>query len=265
MWLGRIIGSFFGFLLAKIPGAILGYIVGNLFDKGFLKQRLSPQQQAHIQHVFFRISFLVMGHIAKADGRISEDEIRVAKRIMDQMRLTSEQKRQAVAYFNEGKQPHFNFEAAINELADTCRHQKLLLRMFIEMQFQAAIADGAIGPNKQAILNTICQRLGIGVSFAQFAQMYENLYGGAQQQQQRQYQQARRTYRPSLSDDYKLLGISENASKHEIKRAYRRLMSQHHPDKLIAQGLPEEMIKMTTDKTQKIQAAYERIRQARGF
>ena len=71
------------------------------------------------------------------------------------------------------------------------------------------------------------------------------------------------TARTSLKDAYRLLGVSDGASDAELKKAYRRLMSQHHPDKLVAKGLPEQMVKDATEKTQQIKAAYELIRKSR--
>ena len=62
-----------------------------------------------------------------------------------------------------------------------------------------------------------------------------------------------------------MLNVQPDAGEAEVKRAYRRLMSQHHPDKLVSKGLPEEMVKVATRKTQEIKAAYEKIREARGF
>ena len=71
--------------------------------------------------------------------------------------------------------------------------------------------------------------------------------------------------RPSLHDAYAVLGVEKDASDAEVKRAYRRLRSQHHPDKLVSKGLPEEMMKVATQKTYEIRQAYERVREARGL
>jgi len=76
---------------------------------------------------------------------------------------------------------------------------------------------------------------------------------------------ARRTTDLSLSDAYELLGVENTAEQNTVKRAYRKLMSQHHPDKLVSKGLPPEMIKIATEKTQHIKAAYELIKASRGW
>ena len=194
MWIGKLIGTFFGFMLAHIPGAILGFFVGNFFDKGFVAQyRLNPKQQSQAQATFFRITFLVMGHIAKADGRVSENEIQVARSIMQRMHLNEQQMRQAMDYFNQGKQPDFNLAEALNELSRACHRQRLLLRIFAEIQFQAAASAGNLGANKQKILHQICDQFGLSMAYSQFAGMYEHFFGGGGPRQQ--YQQSY-TYKP---------------------------------------------------------------------
>jgi len=264
IWWGKIIGAVFGFLLTgSIFGAFLGMLVGNLFDRGLrTKQhgwRWNTQQQHQTQQIFFKTTFSVMGHVAKADGHISENEIRVARSIMQRMRLTDPQRREAINYFNVGKQPHFNLEQALNELLQNCHQQRILLKMFVEIQYQAAMANSGVGSAKQRILETIYQHLGFSPTFQQDRSYYQHTYSGSGSQGRRQ------PGKPSLKDAYAVLEIAETANNADIKRAYRKQMSQNHPDKLIAQGLPEAMIKIATDKTQKIQGAYEQIKKARGL
>ena len=264
--LGKIIGAFFGFLfLRSLFGVLLGLMVGNLFDRGFrfgFRAKLGNSrrhQSSHVQKIYFKSTFMVMGNIAKADGRVTEDEIRVARSVMAKMQLSEEKKREAIHYFNVGKQASFRLEPVLTELFQSCRQQRLLLRMFVEIQFQAAMANRYVDPSQRRILEQICKRLGITPFFSQY-QSYS-------QQQHSQYSYNRRApiKRDTLQQAYSLLEIPQTATQAEVKKAYRKLMSQHHPDKLMAKGLPEEMIKIATDKTQKIRAAYEEIKKARGF
>jgi len=264
-WWGRLIGGIFGYLLTGSPlGAVFGYFVGNLFDRGIRSNWRIPlwSQQGFkssaIQQIFFKVTFLVMGHVAKSDGRVSEDEIRVARVIMQRMQLSEAQKLAAIRYFNQGKQADFKLQAILNELMAACHHNQLLLKMFIDIQYQAAMANGSIGSAKRHILENVYQRLGFSVH----SQQQRRSYSSSQRQYQRSSYQSPAS---SLGDAYATLEISSQANNHEVKRAYRKLMSQNHPDKLIAQGLPEEMVRLATDKTQKIRAAYEQIRAARGF
>ena len=264
---GRAIGTLLGWFTLGPFGLLIGFLVGSVFDRGFSIQMLghggfgSNQSAIHqTQQIYFQTTFEVMGHVAKADGRITEQEIHAAETIMKKMRLNTQQRQQAIQFFSNGKQNDFNLAQALQQLKQACARHRMLLQMFVEIQFQAAIADGQIGVNKQRILETICQLLGVAPMFVRFADLFGSARQGGGRQQYQPFQG-----KPRLDDDYRLLNIAADASDSEVKRAYRRFMSQNHPDKLIAKGLPEEMIKIATEKTQQIQAAYDRIKVARGI
>lgn len=269
-WNGKIIGLILGALIAGPIGLVIGLIIGHLFDIGVFDQWLEsigihrhPAQnsQAQIQQVFFNSTFTVMGYIAKADGRVSEREIQIARRVMQQMGLDAHMQQEAIALFNLGKQPDFDIQSAIHELKRACWRRPILLRTFIEIQLQIAMADGHINSKKREAIEFICQQLGLyGFNFSQFERRYR-----AEQNYQRYTQQPRQDPRQHLHDAYQILGVTAKASNAEIKKAYRRLMSKHHPDKLIAKGVPPEMVKIATQKTQQIKKAYETIKNARGI
>lgn len=251
---GRIFGFFFGWYLAGPGGAFIGLLLGNIVDRSVYRgYYYSQAEQRFIQDTYFRVTFQVMGHVAKSDGRVSENEIRAASNVMDRMRLNPNQRQLAIKFFNEGKEPDFNLSRTLDELVQRCHRQKVLLQMFVEIQFNAAKTDGLDSHNKRRILEIICQRLGYRPVF--YYQGYGKREGTKFQTESQQ----------TLQSDYQLLELSQNASVADIKRAYRKQMSRNHPDKLIAQGLPDEMIRIATNKTQQIRAAYERIRQAKGF
>lgn len=264
MWWGKLIGGFFGALLAGPFGVVIGVLIGHAFDRGLNISHVFVGSQSgvhtHSQEVFFNSTFLVMGHIAKADGYVSEREIQVAESVMARLGLTGAAKQKAINFFREGKQSSFNLEKTLDDLFQACRRNPILLQMFVEIQWQVAHADGSLSADKQQIFQTICQRLGITLyNFSAFEDFFRTGY-------QQSYQRAETvTPRNKLSEAYKLLGITETASDAEVKKAYRRLMSQNHPDKLIAKGLPEEMVKLATEKTQNISAAYDLVCKARGM
>ena len=145
--------------------------------------------------------------------------------------------------------------------------------MFLEIQLQAAFADGELHPNEREVLFVIADELGI--SRAQFDQFLRMMQGGAQfggGSQQRSYgqhggnagwQQAQRG--PTLEDACNVLGVKPTDDAATVKRAYRKLMNEHHPDKLVAKGLPPEMMEMAKQKAQEIQKAWELIKEQRGF
>ncbi|AWN73291.1 co-chaperone DjlA [Legionella anisa] len=290
-WWGKIIGAFFGYLIDGPIGAIFGLLVGNFFDRGLYSYFSNPhwvyytEKRKAIQKVFFEATFSIMGHLAKADGRVSEQELNMARLFMDEMRLSNEQKTLAKHFFNEGKQPHFNLDTALENLKKICEENRDLLRLFIDIQYRAAQADG-LDSKKIKVLDKIFSKLGFAPLHKQY-RFYED-FGDANyssepqndaKQQSEESQQSyssshsyssysRYNYQPTktnLDYAYALLEVPSDASKQEVKKAYRRLLSRNHPDKLISQGLPQEMIKMANEKTQKIVKAYELICTSKGW
>lgn len=261
-WNGKITGAIIGLLLGHPLWVIVGIAIGHLFDIDFfsrLFQKSLAKNAEQVQRVFFDSTFSVMGYLAKADGRVSESEIREAEKIMQQMELSQELRREAIRLFNQGKQPDFDLNAAMQRLKLACRQFPNLLRTFLEIQMQIANAEGQISRGKRAALQAICAELGI--SAFMFDQFEQQAY--AEQSYQRYYHQPRANPVQHLADAYQVLNINKEASDAEVKKAYRRLISQNHPDKLMSQGLPPEMIKLANERTQKIKSAYETIKKAR--
>ena len=259
-WLGKVVGGAFGFLLGGPLGAILGASVGHQFDEGLhgiqIDEQLSPGDQHRVQMAFFSATFSVMGHIAKADGRVTTAEINLAKRIMSELALTDEMRVAAINLFEQGKDSNFPLYGVLDQFRRECHRRTHLIRMFLEIQIQAAYADGVLDQAEEAVLRKICTHLGI----SRFD--YESIKLQFQAQQ-RFYGQDQRKPAEILDDAYAMLGVPEAATDAEVKKAYRRLMSQHHPDKLVAKGLPEEMMTLAKEKTQKIRKAYEVVRDSR--
>lgn len=262
-WWGKVIGGAFGFMLGGPLGAVLGAALGHNFDRG-LSQTFRTNQATfgnteRIQSAFFTATFSVMGHVAKADGRVSEIEISMANQIMSQMMLDAEQRKVARRLFNEGKQAEFDLSGVLSQFKQECHRRSHLVQMFLEIQIATLLADGVVQKKEREIIHEIGRYLGINsqvidqlISMVQGQQYYEQSRGSSQT-----------TTARDLREAYAVLGIDTSASDDEVKKAYRRLMNQHHPDKLVSKGLPEEMIKIATEKTQDIKEAYEQIKQSR--
>lgn len=269
-WWGKIIGGAFGFLVGGPLGGLLGVALGHGFDKGLEQVSRSTLHwppftaQEQTQTAFFTATFSVMGHLAKSDGRVTRDELGVATDLMRQMHLSPEQSRVAQRLFNEGKAPDFPLDAVLEQFRRTCHSSRNLMRLFIEIQLYAALADGAMHPHERRLLVYVCRRLGVAHrEFLDLEAMIEaelrfRRAGGAREE-------TLEGRADGLADAYALLNVSPDVSDAELKRAFRRLISQHHPDKLVASGLPEEMMKLATQKTQEIKLAYDRIKKARGL
>ena len=232
---GKVIGLVLGLLSgAGFWGIVFGLAIGHLIDKvrGAKGQAWFANNQTR-QTLFFLTTFQVMGHLTKSKGRVTEADIQIASLLMDRMQLRS-----------------------------ACFGRFDLIRMFLEIQIQAAFADGSLHPNERQVLYVIAEELGISrIQFDQFLRMMEGgqQFGGGQGG----YQQAQRG--PTLEDACSVLGVKSSDDATTIKRAYRKLMSEHHPDKLVAKGLPPEMMEMAKQKAQEIQAAYDLIRREKGF
>lgn len=268
---GKILGAFFGFSIAGPIGALFGIFVGNLFDKGlgYAKPADPGSIRGQTRKVFNHVTFSVMGHIAKSDGRVSEEEIEAARSVMETLRLSVAEQREAIESFAQGKLPSFQLGLVLTELRHACRQQPTLLKMFVEMQYNAVISTHRrVDIHKQRLLNSIFEQLGF-VPMFRTQQSYQRSQGN-QYSQYSQYSNSQRQYyhEPQVDEvaqAYQTLGISASSTATEIKKAYRKKMSVHHPDKLIAKGLSEKQVKQGTEQAQKIQAAYEKVRQLRGF
>ena len=281
--LGTLIGGAIGWSLGGPLGAMLGASLGSSIGGGSRSRRggewtgtrrhapppppppggrwagtrarrgpmPNPVEERRV--AFFVATFGVMGHIAKADGQVSEEEARLAREIMRGLELDREDRQLAVRLFNAGKAPDFDLDAALGQLRRMCGQRRNLLRNFVEIQFRAAWADGSMHPAERRILNHVGAFLGF--SPREMAQMERVACAGLQPERPGPEEQ--------LREAYGVLGIERSASDAELRKAYRRLMRQHHPDRLAAQGLPEEMKAEATRRSQQITSAYQTVRNAR--
>ncbi len=259
-WKGKFFGALVGLLATRsLWGAVIGACIGHLFDQGSAASSAAGMSPT-ISEVFFRTTFELMGHVAKSDGRVSESEIDAARRLMLELNLGSAEIAHAIACFRTGKAASYNVELAIERLREVCGLRHDLLRAFIELQLRAALAGNGMPPTARTILTRVAERL--GMSGLEFARMEAALRARGQA---RSAAAGDRSRGKPLAACYAELEVEQSATDQEVTKAYRRQMSRHHPDKLVANGLPESMAQMAKEKTQRIQEAYEEIRAARGM
>jgi DnaJ like chaperone protein len=269
-WKGAFLGGVIGLMATRtVLGALFGALIGILIEQsGALGVAAGGQRAAHsisISDEFFRTTFELMGHVAKSDGRVTEAEIDAARRLMHELQLGPREINIAIACFQAGKSTAYDAELGVERLRDACGQRYDLLRAFMELQLRAALAGNGISPPARAILMRVAERL--GMSGLEFAYMEAALRARAAHAQHQAYG-ASAGSRPaagagSLAGCYAELEIDADITDQEVTKAYRRQMSRHHPDKLVANGLPESMAQMAKEKTQRIQEAYEGIRAAR--
>lgn len=263
MFFGKVIGAVIGFLVLGIFGLLVGLFVGHLFDRGLVRtlRFASPENIARIKQSFFETTFLLSGHIAKADGRISQQEVDHTEMVIRQMGLSGDQRKHAIDLFRRGAAPDFRPDAAIDAFVATCGPQRQLQQTLLFFLISLALADQHIDRAEHLALQNIAGQLGIDtraleqmLRMAQAQGHFHGTGGGPGVQPG-----------TGLADAYAALGLEQSVDDKALKRAYRKLMSENHPDKLIAQGVPEDMIRLATERSQEIQAAYDMIRKSRGL
>lgn len=263
-WIGKLGGGILGFVLGGGPvGAAIGAAIGHQFDRGAGRTEWpwSPASPAERRRLFFVATFRALGQVAKADGRVSEDEIATARALMAEMRLGPDDVRRAIALFTEGKRPGFPVEDDAAALRAAAQGYPELLRTFLEIQVDFALANGGPTAAQRRVLERLA--VAVGADVAGLARLEALL-------------RARRSFRArpagagplpgdALAAAYRVLGIDASVSDKAVKDAYRRLVNEHHPDKQAARGLPESMREVAKERTREILAAYELVRAQRGM
>ncbi len=261
MFYGKLIAGALGLLVAGPIGLLVGLFAGHFFDRGLgqVFVQFSPENVARIKASFFETTFLLLGYLAKVDGRISQEEVDHTEMIIAQMQLSPEQRREAIDLFQRGSKSEFNLDSTLARFLETCdRHHKLQQTLMLFL-VSLALADQSVDEPEREALHLIGGRLGFNAAQVdQFVQMAQ-----AQARFHRSDGGTTGPSRQTLGDAYAALGVAPDVGDAALKKAYRRLMSQNHPDKLIAKGVPEDMVKVATEKSQEISAAYDMVRKHR--
>lgn len=255
----KLIGIAAGYYFFGWWGVFFGLIIGAVIDRvrALGQGALNPLQNAVRQAVFLETVFIAMGKLAKADGHVSQHEIDHAEEFMQKLGMTAEHRQLAISWFRKGADPAFDIEPALQRFMAVCGHTRNLKDVLLVYLIVMALADGHFHPAEEALLTDMAGRLGYGpAAFKHLVDMVLN---------QSHFAGGQVTTAAALDDAYKALGVTRDSSDAEVKRAWRKLMSQYHPDKLMGQGVPEDMIKMATEQAKEIQLAYDLIKKSRNL
>lgn len=269
---GKVIGALVGAWLLNIPGFFLGLMAGHFYDSLQRLTRghfvhLSADQRAAIQKSYFETTFKLLGFLAKADGHISQAEVSHTEELMSRMGLSAVQRQEAIQLFKQGSATDFSVANTLTQFNQVCGRQPRLKQTLLSYLITLAMADGEVdAEEKQALLQISS---GLGIPAFVFEQLLSMIQAQANFHQQGRYQQSggggsQQNQAGMLDKAYQALGVESSATDAEVKKAYRKLISENHPDKLIGQGMPEEMIELATERSQEISSAYELIQKSRG-
>ena len=259
---GKFVGATFGFFTGGPFGALIGFISGSLFDDAFSRMLRNDLNaiRGNPQRLFYRVLYRAMGKLAKADGRVNEQEIHAVSTIMERMGLTAAQRQAAIQHFTEGKEEQGDLAADLKTLRVFFVQSPKTALMFLELLLAVAYADGSLQTSERQFFDWLCPQL--GVNKQQFEYLHQRILSGEQGAYQRgdDWQQHSEG---ELLRACTTLGISQHAEFDEIKRAYRKQMSLHHPDKLMASGASDAEILLAKETTQRIQNAYDYLQKVK--
>jgi len=263
LYWGKIIGTLAGLAMRNPWAAVVGFILGHQFDRGFADRfRVFEKQGQDLPRVseeFVRALFQTMGHLTKIDGRVSEDEIRSARMVMHRLSLNPAQVRRAINWFESGKEPGFPLLQTIREVRRVSARRASDRLAFVRLLLEVVLAKQSLKKEERALLWKICNELEIGrVEFAQLEAMIR----------------AQKGFKRSPAGDadakrvrhaYETLGIPQDATNDEVKKAYRRLMNKNHPDKISGSNPGSDVMAEAERRTREVRKAYEMLKARRSI
>lgn len=249
-------------------------------------KEFSTNEPNSVQNLFFKTVFTLLGYVARQDGPVNKQEIKRTETYMASMNLNANNKREAIRLFKIGAAPQFEVTPAINEFKRLALKSPNLTQILLVYLVNLARVDGLLVSQEVNAVQKIANGLGFSsIAFEQLLKMISSqdrfnddpLKQGRQhhhkhnhQEQQTDKEYENNKQRGSFSNDderstcaYDALGLSPKASDSEVKKAYRALANQFHPDKLIGQGLPPFMVNALTERFKYIQSAYDCIKKDR--
>lgn len=273
---GKVVGGLVGLAIGDPVGVVIGVVAGHCYDlyrareirarekrhrsrsrpepPQFDDLEVPPQQPgvfsdpAETRQIAFATAIIVLGaKLAKADGVVTSEEIRAFKRTF---RVDDQDVGDVGRIYNQAKASPRGFEPYARQIAGLFGHDPVLLEELLVGLFEVARADGELNPAEVDFLRRVAAIFGFSIAAfeqirARFAATVRNLGGS--------------------DDAYDVLGIQRTAPENEVKQVYRRLVREHHPDRLVSKGLPAELVEQANRRLATINAAYDQIAKERGI
>jgi DnaJ like chaperone protein len=262
---GKIIGTISGLAMGRLWMVLLGLLIGHQFDRKLAERFFHYQRKEFDVHLdqlpedFIKALFQIMGHLAKADGRVTEDEIQTVRTLMHRFGLVPSQIRQAIDWFESGKKRNFPLLATIRQFKQKSARRLEMRGLFVRLLMEVSLSKERLHQRERSLYWIVCTELDISrFEFAQLEAMTRAQYGFRSSPQGN-------TDAQRVQSAYRSLRISESSTNAEIKQAYRRLMNKNHPDKLASKNLDSVAISEAERKTREIRGAYEMLKARRNI
>lgn len=252
-WYGKFIGGTIGLFTGGPFGAIAGAAIGHHFydarNEDSSRERERVRYEGHTdnerrQASFFLALFSILGKLAKADGRITREQGEAVISFLDRMGVTGSQRSFAIKVFNEAKNTPYSVEDLAREFAQITRGRPDLRESMMDMLFEIALTDGHLHPGEEEVIRSVAAVLGFAPH---------------------DLQTIRNRHMAGEEHTYAALGLTPDATDDEIRRTYRQLVQEYHPDRIVSQGMPQEFVEYATERFQEIQRAWEVLRKKRNL
>jgi DnaJ like chaperone protein len=241
---GKLIGGAAGFALGGPLGALLGGLAGHAFDK--MRGRAGEEGSdgaAGTKQIAFTIGVIALGaKMAKADGRVTADEVAAFKEVF---RIPPEEMNNVARVFDRARRDAGGYEPYARQIAKLFHDNPAVLEDLLDGLVHIAKADDVIHPNEIAFLSGVAEIFGF--SDAEFDRIRASNIGADE------------------ADPYRIIGAPHDISDDQLKKRYRALIREHHPDRLIAEGMPAEFVEVANEKLAVINDAYDRIAKQRAL